>query len=170
MTHTEIEGAVARRNLRGPRLAVLGVLILSALALTQIFQIRQGAGYTVIGPRFFPWLVVGGLLLLSLLFLLRTLRFPDLALAEQAAAEEAATDWRTVGLILLALTIYVLLLNGLGYTVATALFFPIVARILGSRHLVRDLVIGILLGLVIYLVFTQALGVRLPAGLLNGIL
>jgi putative tricarboxylic transport membrane protein len=152
------------------RLAALVVLVIGVIALSQIFRIGQGAGYTVIGPRFFPYLVVGGLLLLGVLFLLRTTRFPDQELAAQAAGEDATTHWSTVGLILLALIAYVFLLAPLGYPVATALFFPVVASILGSGRRVRDLIIGILLGLVIYLVFTRALGVRLPAGVLAGLL
>jgi hypothetical protein len=33
----------------------------------------------------------------------------------------------------------------------------------------RDIIVGVALGLVIYLAFTRVLGVRLPAGLLTGI-
>lgn len=154
----------------GPRLVALFILALGVLVLTQAFQIGRGAGYIVVGPRFFPMVVAAGLLGLGVFFLLRTTVYPDLEMAREAAAEEAATHWPTVILLLLALVIYALVLGPLGYTVATALFFPAVSRILGSNKLLRDFVTGLGLSLVIYLMFTRVLGVRLPAGLLRGIL
>jgi putative tricarboxylic transport membrane protein len=95
---------------------------------------------------------------------------PDNELAEQAATEERATHWPTVLLIMAVLVIYVFALGPLGYPLATALFFPVTARILGSRYLRRDLLTGLLLGFFIYFTFTSFLGVRLPAGVLAGIL
>ena len=169
MNHPSPTQPISQR-LRGPRWLALILLLLGLVALSQIFQIGQAAGYVVIGPRFFPSVVVGGLLLLSLLFLLRTTRFPDADLAAQAASEDATTDWMTMGQVAVTLVVYVFLLGPLGYSVATALFFPVIAWILGSRHPARDLLIGFLLGLVIYLAFTRVLGVRLPAGILRGLL
>jgi putative tricarboxylic transport membrane protein len=53
---------------------------------------------------------------------------------------------------------------------ATAALLPAGARILGSRHLLRDVLVGLGLALVVYLGFTQVLGVRLPAGPLDVVL
>lgn len=158
------------RSLWGPRIAGLMLLALGALILNQTFRIGQGAGYIVIGPRFFPTIVAFGLLLLGVIFLLRTTVFPDFDLAEETAQEEAATHWPTVLYLLAVLIIYAFLLHPLGYALATTFFFPVVSRILGSRKPLRDLIIGLTLGFFIYLAFTRVLGVRLPAGLLSGIL
>lgn len=160
-----------RRSWLGPRLVAIVVLGIGVVALSQAFAIREGAGYSVVGPRFFPIVVALGLLLWGVAFLVRTTPLaPDEDLAAQAAAEEAATHWATVLMIMAVLVLYVFTLGPLGYPVATALFFPVGARMMGSRHFRRDLITGILLGLVIYLVFTRFLGVRLPAGVLAGIL
>jgi putative tricarboxylic transport membrane protein len=55
--------------------------------------------------------------------------------------------------------------------VATALFFAASAWILrgrtGRATIARDLVIGLLLAVVVYVSFTRFLGVRLPAGILD---
>ena len=51
--------------------------------------------------------------------------------------------------------------------VATTLFLPAAARILGSRNLVRDVTVGLVLAVVVYFGFTEFLGVRLPAGVLD---
>jgi putative tricarboxylic transport membrane protein len=154
----------------GVRLVAVVLLAFSLIALYYTFQIRQGAGYSVVGTLFFPLVVVIGLVGFSLLLFLRTSILPDYDLAEQAAAEEAMTHWGTTGLTALALVVYAFALNLLGYVVATSLFFPSVARVLGSKQPVRDFIIGVVLSVVIYVSFTRFLGVRLPAGILAGIL
>ena len=53
----------------------------------------------------------------------------------------------------------------MGYPLATAVVFVVLARILGSRALVRDVVAGLVLGFGLFTAFTQYLGVSLPAGL-----
>lgn len=152
----------------------LAFLALGLVVLVFTFQIREGGGYSAVGPRVFPLAVAIGMLVLSVIFLLRTTILPDTDLAELAAAEEATTHWGTVGLVAISLVVYVFALRPLGYVVATALFFMAGATILRGeivwRAMVRDLIIGILLALVIYLSFTRFLGVRLPAGILDFIL
>ena len=61
---------------------------------------------------------------------------------------------------------YGLVLNPVGYLISTTVFFVATACVLGSRHLARDTIIGVLLTVSVYFAFTQALGVRLPAGVL----
>ena len=170
MTPDEPKPASSARALLGLRIAALTVIILGGIILTRVPQIGTGAGFIVIGPGIFPTVVGVGFLVLGLLFLLRTTFLPDKDLLSEVTAEEATTDWSTTALTLLSLVAYASLLHPLGYTLATALFFPVVGRILGSTHLWRNIIIGLVLGLAIYLIFTRVLGVRLPAGLLAGIL
>jgi putative tricarboxylic transport membrane protein len=56
------------------------------------------------------------------------------------------------------------LIEPLGYVVASALFFPFGARVLGSCSPRRDLVAGVALAVAVYLLFTRLLGVPLPPG------
>ena len=111
-----------------------------------------------------------GLIALGGFLLLRATVRPDLDLARRVADEAALTDWRTTGLTMVALVGYALTLGPLGYVLATTWFIPIVARILGSRRPIRDVVVGVAIGIVVYLAFTQFLGVRLPPGLLDPVL
>ena len=60
---------------------------------------------------------------------------------------------------------YAQLIEPLGYILSTTPFFAPVARLLGSRSLVRDAIIGLVLGVGLFTAFTQYLGVSLPAGL-----
>ncbi len=154
----------------GLRLTALVVIFLGGVILTQVAHIGSGAGFIVVGPRVFPTIVGVGILLLGVLFFLRVTAKPDQDLISEVTAEEAATDWTTILLTSLSLVVYASLLKPLGYALATGLFFPVVSRVFGSQRLRRDVFIGITLGLVIYLSFTRILGVRLPAGLLAGIL
>lgn len=170
MTSEAPKSAFSARALFSLRFAALTVITLGGITLAQVSQIGTGAGYIVVGPRVFPTVVGIGALILGLLFLLRTTVMLDNDLVKEVTTEEATTDWPTTILTLLSLVAYASLLHPLGYTIATALFFPVVGRILGSTRLRRDIVIGLALGFVIYLTFTRVLGVRLPAGLLTGIL
>ena len=154
-----------RRPSTGPRLAGLALLAGSVAVLLAVTAIPGRGGYATSGPRFVPLVVALGLVALSALFLARTFVRPDTELVERSAAEEDATHWPTPALLVAALLAYVLLLEPLGYVVATALFFAPVARLLGSRALARDAIAGLLLGVVLFTAFTQYLGVSLPAGL-----
>lgn len=154
-----------RVSWRGPRIAGLALLALGVAALvatTRIPSVRDGWG--VSGPRFVPLVASLTLIVLSIAFLVRTVVRPDVELAQFAAAESAKTHWPTPGLVMAGLLGYVALLMPLGYALATALFFTATARVLGSRHLARDAVAGVVLGVVVSYAFTRWLGVRLPVG------
>ena len=150
---------------RGPRIAGLALLALGVAALaatTRIPSARDGWG--VSGPRFVPLIASLAVIALAVAFLVRTVWRPDEELARFAAAESAQTHWPTPGAMMAALLGYVALLTPVGYALATAVFFAVVARVLGSRHAVRDAVAGVLLGALTSYAFTRCLGVRLPVG------
>ena len=153
------------RSFAGPRVWGLILLALAIAVLLATTAIRSQEGYAATGPRFVPLLVGIALLVLSILFLARTTVRPDIDLAERAAREAAATDWFGPVAVVAALLAYALLMEPLGYVLATAIFFPAVARVLGSRSPVRDVLAGIAIGLVLFVAFTEFLGVDLPAGL-----
>jgi putative tricarboxylic transport membrane protein len=154
-----------RRSFAGPRLAGLILLAASVAILLAVFAIPGRGGYSTSGPRFVPLIVAAGLIALSAAFLARTFVRPDMELAERSAEEDAATHWATPALLLVAMIAYAQLLEPLGYILATTLFFAPVARVLGSRSLLRDAIIGLVLGVGLFTAFTQYLGVSLPAGL-----
>ena len=154
-----------RSSFAGPRLAGLVLLAASVAILLAVFAIPGRGGYATSGPRFVPLIVAIGLIGLSLAFLARTIVRPDVELAERSAEEDAATHWATPGLLLVAMVAYALLMEPLGYVLSTAAFFVGVARLLGSRSLLRDAIIGVVAGVGLFTAFTQFLGVSLPAGL-----
>lgn len=151
----------------GPRIGAVAILAFGVMVVYQTVLIGSEEGYGPAGPAFFPLIVAVGLLVFGVLFLVQTTVRPDPAFEEHIAEEEAATRWPTVGLVVLALLVYAFVLDPLGYPIATALFFVAVARILGSRRLVRDAVIGVVVSCALYFGFTEFLGVRLSGGLLE---
>ena len=156
---------VERVSWRGPRLAGLALLALGIAALVATTRIPSARdGWAVDGPRFLPFAASVLLIVLAIGFLVRTVVRPDFELARFAAEESAQTHWPTPAVVLAALGAYATLLMPLGYALATALFFTTTARILGSRHLARDAVAGVVLGVVLSYAFTRWLGVRLPVG------
>jgi len=154
-----------RRSYAGPRLAGLALLAGSVAVLVAVTAIPGRGGYEPSGPRFVPLVVALALIALSALFLARTFVRPDTDLAERSAAEDEATRWVTPALLVAALIVYVVALEPVGYPVATLVFFVVVAWLLGSRTLVRDGLVGLLLGFGLFTAFTQYLGVGLPGGL-----
>jgi putative tricarboxylic transport membrane protein len=143
------------------RAAGVLVALFGAWFLWQALQFREGPGFAVVGPRVFPAIVGIGLTISGL----------ALAILPGPRAEaETPTDWRTLLLMAAALAVYVALYLPLGFPIASVAFFVAGAWILGSRAPVRDLVSGVLLVGVVYLVFTQLLTIDLPAGPLEAFL
>lgn len=180
MTTRDREPGARHPALLGPRVVAAVLLALGALLIVSALGIARGGGYSVIGPATIPLVVAVGLLVLSVLFAVRTTLLPDVDLATLATDEEAVTHWPTVGLTGLTLVAYALALDGfaigpldvpsLGYIVATALFLPVTARVLGSESPIRDVIAGVAIAVGVYIGFTEFLGVRLPAGILGPVL
>jgi putative tricarboxylic transport membrane protein len=165
-----VDQRVRRRATVGLRVFGLAVCALGGVALLESTRIRSGIGFSPFGPTVMV-VTVGVLLLVSgVLFLIRLGPRPDHDLIDRVIEEEAATHWPTTGLLAGLLLLYALVLGVLGYVIATGLMIPSGARILGSRRLVRDAAIGFALAIVVYVVFTNFLGVRLPAGVLEPVL
>ena len=148
-----------------PRIVGGVLLAIGVIALIATFDIpSRRYGWSISGPRFAPLVASVALIVLSLLFLLRTVWRPDEDLAEHAAAEMADTHWPTPGLLLALLVGYVLVLGALGYALATTVFVWLTAWLLGSDKPVRDVIVGLGLGVVAGYAFGEWLNVQLPTG------
>ncbi|MEV0624100.1 tripartite tricarboxylate transporter TctB family protein [Nonomuraea sp. NPDC050404] len=147
------------------RIVSLGFLATAVVVLAQAFAIPQGSGYQAVAPRGFPLLVGVGLAVVAVIGVVQAFRAPVVKAAD--GDEEETTHWPSVLMLLAALAVYALLLSPIGYWQATTLFFVAVARVLGSRRLVRDLLVGLVLALATYFLFDRLLGITLPPGLIR---
>jgi putative tricarboxylic transport membrane protein len=145
---------------------VVGAVLL-AMGVVFLFQTLQipGEGFDPQGPRFLPLCMVVAWLALSVLYLVNHLR--KIARTGHGEAAEKFAHMVPATLLVAALVIYAVVLDPVGYLIATPLFFVAAARALGSRNLARDITIGVLLSTLVYFTFTQALGVRLPEGIIG---
>ncbi|WP_432950547.1 tripartite tricarboxylate transporter TctB family protein [Kribbella sp. CA-253562] len=151
-------------------IAAVVLVVLSSTFLIGVFDIRSPKGLDPQGPRFFPLLVTSAWLLLSLGYLVEGLRSPRHT-AQTEPAETgggiAERSWFEPVAISALLVLYAFLVVPLGYLIATALLFFAAARVLGSRQLVRDIVVAVVLAVVVYIAFTQFLDISLPEGVLG---
>ncbi|MEV6287340.1 tripartite tricarboxylate transporter TctB family protein [Kribbella sp. NPDC051770] len=93
---------------------------------------------------------------------------------EQEAGEDVdlthGSDWKTLGLLVIAFVANILLIERLGWPVSGAVLFFGTTYALGSRHLVRNAVISVALSVGTWYLFNLGLGIALPVGILKGIL
>lgn len=141
-------------------IAALVLIVLSVTFLVGVFDIRSPKGFDPAGPRFFPLLVTSAWLVLSIAYLIEGLRSPRTARATDRS-------WFEPVAVSALLVLYALLVVPLGYLIATALLFFAAARVLGSRQLVQDIVVAVVLTVVVYIAFTQFLDISLPGGVLG---
>jgi putative tricarboxylic transport membrane protein len=154
--------------MRGLRLgeAVLAafILLLGGFVAVETALLRTGPGYAAIGPKLFPWLVAAGLLLVGLA-LLHDARAG--AVAHPAGFE---VDLPPALAVSVGLVLQMVLMKPLGFVLATTVLFVAVAYALGSRRIVLNAAVGLVLCAVTYVAFTRGLGLVLPAGLLGTML
>lgn len=124
-----------------------------------------------VGPKFFPWLVAGALYLTAALLSIAILRgsIPEEEGGEDIDLTQRA-DWLTVAKLVAVFVFLIATVDLLGWAISGALFFAGCSLTLGSRTWLRDLVIGTALSVGSFYAFYVALGVPLPAGILDGIL
>lgn len=161
------ESTPSRRGNVAELAAALAALALGLFVFVGSFSINFGAGYDRIGPRFFPWVVAAGLMLSGGSLALGALRSRTGTERQQTQAQ---TRPSAVGLLGLALGAAVLLFERAGFVFTSTLLFWLVARAFESRRPARDVLVGALLSVLVYVAFTRGLGLALPRGWLGGLL
>ncbi|MCY7400287.1 MAG: tripartite tricarboxylate transporter TctB family protein [Nocardioides sp.] len=148
----------------------------AVLAVVGLYTIIDARGLNVgfgdpIGPRVFPYVIGAVMLLLAVLLAIATAR-GDIPQAEEGEDVDLTTppDWMTVAKLVAILVLNILLVNVLGWAITGALLFAGCAWSLGSRTLVRDLIVGLVLAVASWYFFYVGLGVPLSPGILDGIL
>lgn len=149
----------------------VALLGLGIFTLVDAATIAVPVSANTVGPRVFPY-AVGVLLVLSALLV-----GAGVARGERAEAEDeedvdatVATDWLTIVKVLATFAALVVLIEPAGFPVAATVLFAGTAWSLGARPVWRPLAVGAVLAVVVFLLFTQVLGVFLPAGPFEGVL
>lgn len=162
---------MARRS--GAEIALsLGVLALGLGVAAVTRSLPSEGGYSGIGPNFMPGVVGAGIILLGAWLSFEAFTggwrgaAPDDARERgEHAFHAAAFGWITAGLFA-----HMALIGSGGFVIAGIALFACVARGFGSLRIGRDLALGLLLSLAVFLFFVKLLNVNLPAGWLRPIL
>ena len=149
-----------------------GVLALGSFALVTALRLPSTGGYSGIGPNAIPIAVAGGLAALGIWLLIEAVAGGWRARTSDDPNDRGehpfnapAFAWVTAGLLA-----QMALIHTAGFVLAAAVLFACVARGFGSVRPARDGVIGLALGLAVFLFFVKFLNVGLPAGWLAPVL
>ncbi|WP_336205971.1 tripartite tricarboxylate transporter TctB family protein [Nonomuraea sp. LPB2021202275-12-8] len=166
------EAPGARRRWWRPELGLaLVVLGLGVFVVLGTLEVSAAASQLGLGPRFFPILVGGAMILIGLFYVADVLRGgrgdPE---ASEDVDVDAPSDWRSVGLVSGIFLAFAAVLNVLGWIIAASLLFFGLSVALGAEHRLRAAGIAVVLGIATYLLFVKGLGVTLPGGPLQGVI
>jgi putative tricarboxylic transport membrane protein len=156
------------RSEYGVALLLLG---LGVWAITDALSLTDAVSRGPISARTVP--VVVGLLLIAMAVLLALDVYRG-GRGEQEGGEDVdlshGSDWRTIGLLAGSFVANALLIERVGWPVSGAILFFGTTYALGSRHYVRNALISIALSVGTWYLFNVGLGIKLPVGILMGIL
>ena len=132
-------------------IAVAGIVAADAIRLGSVRTFGPG-----IGPRAFPWAIAIGLAILGFANLVVALKGKAV---ETAPVEAGPALWVIGGLVG-----QIALLSFAGFSIATGVLFGLTARGFGRGPLWLTIPIGAAFSFVLYVIFTKALALTLPAG------
>jgi putative tricarboxylic transport membrane protein len=148
------------------------LIALGVLSIVEATRIPETVGQRgPVGPAAVP-VFVGVLLVLIALFLVRDVLAGGHGEAEAGEDIDLShpSDWRTVLILAAAFLANIVLIERAGWPISGAVLFFGVAYALGSRHIVRDVILSFALSIGSYLLLGRVLGIGLPGGVLEGIL
>ena len=138
----------------------LGVVMLGIGVAAVTATLPSEGGYAGIGPNFIPAVVAAGIILLGLWLSFEAFTGGWRKAPEHAEAFRASPFlWVSAGLFA-----HMVLIGWAGFVVAGTALFACVSRGFGSRRWVRNVAVGLVLSLAIYVFFVKLLNVGLPAG------
>jgi putative tricarboxylic transport membrane protein len=157
-----------RRPELGLAVVVLG---LGVFVIAGTLEVSAAASRLGIGPRFFPALVGGAMVVIGLCYVIDVLRggHGDPEESEDVDAD-APADWRGVGLVSGIFLAFAALLDVLGWIIGATLLFFGLSVALGAGRKGRAAVVAVVMGVVTYVLFEYGLGVTLPGGPLEGVI
>lgn len=150
----------------------LGVLALGVAAAVVTAQLPSEGGYAGIGPNFFPAVASAGLMLLGAWLSFEAFAGGWRAMPPENAEARGEHAFHAAGFLWISagLFAHMALIGWAGFVIAAVVLFAAVARGFGSRRPGRDLALGVILSVAIFLFFVRLLNVNLPAGWLQPLL
>jgi len=142
----------------------VGVVAIGALILGGSFFLPAGGGYAQVGPGVVPR-VVGILLLVAGGFLLREALTGGFRGVDEEAELHLPMNWVYFAWASGGIIAYGLIVEHLGFIVASTVLFVMVARAFESTRWGLNIAVGAVLACVIFAIFNYGLGLMLPLGI-----
>jgi len=151
--------------------------------LTGIISIVLGLVYSItalrlpqmamgdrLGPKIFPYFVGIVTIITGIAMILQDRNPEKRSKKVDFGFKEHKNVWIKIGLLTIAGIVFGLVIDGLGYMIATALFMFFVSMLINRGRLVQNTVIAVLFSVVTYFVFGVALKLSLPRGIIETML
>jgi len=138
---------------------VIGAAAIAVLAVITLVGgvTTPDPGFGVVGPAVLPT-IIGALMLITAIWLAID------AARGSPPPETEPLDRRPLGYSIAATALFLFAFVPLGFVISATAFLIAQARILGSRHLVRDVIASLAFIVGLYVLFVQFLTIALPKG------
>jgi putative tricarboxylic transport membrane protein len=147
----------------GEAIISLALIALGVYVVYETQSIAETQGFAQVGPRLFPYIIGTGLTLCGAVLGWHAVSggWRNVPLDQEG---HDAPDWVAFAIISAGIILHMVLIGWAGFIIASIILFVFIARGFGSRKPVRDLGIAVVLATVVFFIFTQGLGLNLPAG------
>ena len=151
---------------RGQLAVAVGYTVLGVLVLWGAMYLPTEGGYAQVGPGVVPR-IVGAILIVLGLAMVREAVTGGFRGHDEEGEAKLPMDWRAFAWVSAGIIGYGLLIEHLGFIIASTLLFVFVARGFSSRRWILNILVGAVLAVAVYAVFNYGLGLTLPAGILK---
>jgi putative tricarboxylic transport membrane protein len=134
----------------------LGLILIGLIIGYEAGTIKVGPLYAKVGPSAFLWFSAGLLILCGAV----------VAYKATSVTKDQTSELAPPFIILAGIASSIYVMEPAGFIPASLLIFVMTSYGLGSRKLLRDVIIGAILATSAFLVFSKGLGLRLPVGYL----
>ncbi|HTD91626.1 MAG TPA: tripartite tricarboxylate transporter TctB family protein [Burkholderiales bacterium] len=149
------------------RIILVCILVLAAVYFWATSQIPTLEIGDPLGPKAFPRLLGGGLLITAVMLLLEMIKERKSAPASAEPEAKGTTDttsYKIIAGVIVATGIYFALFEPLGYAVATSLFLLVMTAYFNKGRWWTNVLTSVGYSFISYYMFTTLLGVNLPRG------
>ncbi len=144
-------------------------VILGLVYLAGTYNIPLNDAGDSVGPRSFPFLIAALVLICGVALIINDLRSKDRKPFSWGFASESAVWLRIIATMVVGI-IYGLVLDWLGYLIATFFFMILVTTLINVGRHKQNLIVSVLFSIISFISFALILKLSLPRGLLGGIL
>jgi putative tricarboxylic transport membrane protein len=147
------------------RVIFVCILVLAGVYFWATSQIPTLEIGDPLGPKAFPRLLGGGLLITAVMLLVEMIKERKNAPSSEPAQAHDTSSFRVVAGVVVATGVYFVLFEPLGYAVATSLFLLVTTAYFNKGKWWTNVLSSVLYSFISYYMFTTLLGVNLPRGI-----